>query len=345
MAQLRLSDAIEDFLQFRTMNNKAKGTLKQDRSVLTKFLTVNGNIYCHNITSRHVTLHMQEAGKTKQPASLRNDHNSLAAFFGYCRHMRYMPPDSNPLYGRDLPPAAKRERERLHITQFPTLLDAAERRSDRDRMLVAILIYLMVRDNEAAAIRIRDVDLEAGYITIRVSKKKGVYEDRMPISTELDRELRRWLTIYTTAVGPLDPNYFLLPARDTKPIFDAESGKIVGQESRAYKAQESIGRTGRIVNPILESIGFPVVDRFGRRSGEGSHTIRRSGARAYFDVLVANSYDGALRVVQAMLHHESLIQTEHYIGITADRRTRDELIRGQFMFTAGSNVVPLKQAE
>jgi integrase len=57
------------------------------------------------------------------------------------------------------------------------------------------------------------------------------------------------------------------------------------------------------------------------------HTLRRSAARQMFDALVeTRHWDGALRVVQALLHHSTL-ETEQYIGLSTEILTRDEFLR------------------
>lgn len=326
-----VTDAVDEFERFRRSQDIAKGTLKQQRGILTRFITVNGNVYCDKINETHVTRHMEDAAKTKQPQSMRNDHQALAVFFSWCRHTKRMPPDSNPLYGRRLPQNSQRERERVHVSKFPALIEAAGQRCSRDRALVSVILYTLLRDREVADLRVRDVDLEGGWLSARISKKKRVFEDRLPISQELDEELRLWLTHYTEQVGGLHPNYYLIPSRATRPIL-GPNGRIVANANAFLKPQSQFTQTAKILRPLLESVGFPVVGRDGNLSYEGAHTLRRSGARALFDRLVHDSHDGALRVVQAQLHHASMTETERYIGITADRRTRDEIIRGQRMY-------------
>lgn len=327
-----LSDAVEAYMRHRTSQSYSKGTLKVDRQVLTKFLAVTGNIYCHQITDRHVQRHFEEVSKTRQAASLKNDHGVLVRFFKWARHTSRMPVDSDPMFGRRQPKAIKRERNRLPVSRFAEFLEAAEGRDPRDRALCALLLYTLCRDSEVTDLRIRDLDLRAGWLKVRI-EKTGV-EDLLPISEELEREMRRWLTHYAKVAGPLEPWHYLVPARSVYPIHD-ERGRILRHESN-YRPAKQVGGAGRIVNPILEKIGFPVVDENGKPCGEGSHTIRRSGARALFDALVDGGYDHALRLTQSMLHHSSVTMTERYLGITADRRSRDDIIRGKALYPSAS---------
>ena len=335
-----LSDSVDAYMRHRTSQNYSRGTLKVDTQVLKKFLAVCGNIYCHQITHRHVERHFEEVSKTRQAASLKNDHGVLVRFFKWARHTGRMSVESDPMFGRRQPKAVKRERNRLHVTRFTELLEAAEARDPRDRALCALLLYTLGRDSEITDLRIRDLDLSAGWLKVRIHKTGQ--EDTLPVSVELDREMRRWLTHYAAISAPLQPWYYLVPARAVFPVQDGQ-GRILRHDSD-YRPEKKIGGAGRIVNPILDSIGFPVVDENGKPCGEGSHTIRRSGARALFDDLVEGGYDHSLRIVQSLLHHSSVTMTERYIGITADRRSRDDIIRGKTMFHVDEgNVVPMNR--
>lgn len=333
-----LSPAIEDFLRFKRSQDFSKGTVNNYQQILKRFLATNGNIWCHSIKERHVNMHFEEASRTRKASSLRNDHGVLSQFFKWARHTGRMPVDTDPMFGRRQPKPIKRERNRVPVSDFARLLDAAGDRDPRDRALVGLLLYTLMRDSEITSLRVRDVDLQGGWISARIHKTRQ--EDLMPISAELDAELRTWLTHYGNSVGGLNPGDYLIPSRHTNPVRGAD-GRIVRHDGR-YKPEKPIGPAGVIVKPTLERIGFPVVGTEGEPLNEGAHTIRRSGARALFDHLIDQKDERALRVVQAMLHHSSSEMTERYLGITADRRSRDELLRGQWMYAVPTeNVVSL----
>lgn len=326
----QLSDAIEDYRSWRKSQDMAKGTLANDKVILTRFLTTVGNIYVSSITERHVTNYFSEVAKTRRPSSLKNDHQTLSSFFAWARHTKRMGLDIDPMFGRRLPKVRTRERHRIHVSDFPRMLEIAAERDHRDRAMVALLLYTLARDVEATDLRVGDVDLKAGYIIMRVPKSH--LEDSMPISAELDHELRLWLTYYAEQVGELQPGYYLLPKRSARLTHrDPETGRVLGCEFM-YHPTERMGPASKPLKPILEAVGVPVTDAQGRPLWEGAHTLRRSGARALFDHLAVEGYDQPLRVVQAMLHHKSIKDTERYIGISADRRTRDELIKGRAMY-------------
>lgn len=336
----QLSDAIDDYMRFRKSLDLAKATLLTQRTVLQRFLAVNGNIWCQSISDQHIIRYFEEAGKTKEPASLRNDYGVLSGFFDWLRQTRRMAMDNNPLYGRRRPKVVKRERNKLSVSKFPALLDAAEARSPRDRAAIAVLLYTLARDAEVTSLRIRDVDLSSQHIRIRRHKTRQ--EDSLPICSELDAELRRWLITYTEDVGYLEPHFFLVPSRISQGV-RGEKGIIRGQQHVRYTPENEIPQLAKIVTPALDDIGFPVRDENGNPLREGAHTIRRSGARAMYDGLVDRGHDGALRIVQSFLGHASLTQTETYVGVTADRRTRDDLFAGKPMYGLGE-VTQLRKA-
>lgn len=336
-----LSDAVDDYERFRKSTDIAASTIKVQRTTLTKFLATTGNVWCHQVTSLHVTRFFEQAAKTRQPQTLRNDYTVLEGFFEWARKTKRMGSDTDPMYGRRKPKRAQKERFRLHVSKFPLLLDAAERRSPRDRIGCALVLYTLLRDGEVTDLRIRDVDLEGGWITARIHKSR--LEDRIPICEELDGELRKWLTTYTEEVGYLEPHYRLVPSRDTKGIPDAQ-GVLATQEHVRFVPDRKVPALGKLVSPALADLGVPLRDAQGRPMGEGAHTLRRSGARAMFDALVGSGYDHALRVVQSFLHHSSQQTSEQYIGVSADKRSRDDLFRGRRMYDLGAErVTPLRR--
>ena len=136
--------------------------------------------------------------------------------------------------------------------------------------------------------------------------------DMVPMCTELDQEVRRWLTAYAEECGPLQPEWLLIPG-----------SKSAGYQKQTYDTSRSMAKPELVVQAALP--GF-------NAERTGMHLLRRSSARAMFDTLVEAGYDGALRRVQTWLHHASAKQTEEYIGVTLDRDQRDRETIGQSKF-------------
>lgn len=337
-----LQAATDEYLYHRESQGISKATLRNDGYALRQLITIVGNIYVENVTARHVDTYFTSCAKTQGAATRRLYHGNLDRFFRWCASTGKSPRYHNPLEQRRAPKVEEKERRRLHVSQFPALLDATTHA--RNRMALSLGLYLFLRASEMASLRIRDVDLQAGTILVTVHKSRK--QDLMPISRELSGELRRWLTYYTTEQGPLNPDWYLVPAK-TPPILLGER-----RGEAKLKPTVSVRKLEQPVQEALVAIGWMTPSRPKHRTltgisgeGEGIHTLRRSGARALFDVLVetGGTYDGAGRTVQAMLHHAWFATTEHYLGITVDKERRNALLTGETMFPnlTESNVVQL----
>jgi integrase len=201
-------------------------------------------------------------------------------------------------------------------------------------MVVALGLYTLLRDQDMAALRVGDVDLNTGHIRTTITKSKTT--DDVAISGDLDPEVRRWLTAYQSRIGTLHPDMFLVPRQRASRVRNDLTGRYIDGRTVGmpgeYVPFGQIRKLSYIVTPLIELMGYPVVDDNGNSLREGAHTLRRSGARAYYDYFVAQGRADALRVVQTMLHHKNSLMTQHYIGLREDRATRDELVRGVTIF-------------
>lgn len=328
-----LQDAANDYHYHRQAAGIAHNTRRSELIVTRSFITVVGNIYVENVTDRHIDQWFAHTSQTRSANTRVLDHGVLSRWFAWCASTKRAPRYFAPMAGRKPPRKEEHERRRVHVSQFPALLDTATH--PRDRIVLALGLYLFLRASEVTSLRVRDVDLAAG--TVNVNVHKGKRHDVMPVSTELASELRRWLTRYTQECGPLNPDWWLCPAK-TPPTFQGGQPRL--------KPDSPVSNPQTIVHRALIGIGW-TTDTGGSTPGagqrEGVHTLRRSGARALYDTRVDNggTYDGAIRVVQAMLHHKSVTTTEHYIGLDIDIARRNDLIAGNTMYPAltADNVV------
>lgn len=325
MSDIKIGDIIPDYLQWRKRQGFAANTTRNDESALgylTK--TLSPERLVRDIYPSDISDVLDACLMKRSPASVNAVHATLSGFFQWCRANQIIKPDHNPMLGVRYKKVAVKERNRLRVDEFPAFLDAAP--DPRHRMMAALGIYLFLRSSEAISLRVKDVDLIAGTIAVTIHKTNDF--DRMPISAELDIELRRWLTHYRHVMGNLDPNWKLIPpvARGFR-------------DSDCYNPEGKISKPEDIIKRCLDAYGWE--DTY----WEGMHCLRRSGARAWFDTLVEMGTDGALRLVQTQLHHRSVTMTERYLGLSGDRINRDKRLKGQAMFPASTqeNVVPLKR--
>lgn len=340
--KIRLAEATDRFLVSLEAQGRAKNTRRNYEGVLRRFLRINGDLFVVNLDGRHIDQHFIAAKATRDLASLGIDHACLARFFGWLVQNRHISRFSNPMEGRKAPPAGRKERNRVTVKDFARLLDAAGEHHPRDRMVVALGLYLFLRPSEIVTLRIGDVSLDAG--DVRIFRHKTRQADVLAISADLDRELRAWYTYYSQQQGRLDPRWFLVPSKKSKPMTrDPRTGWLVVAEAQPVllNPDRPISRIHEIAQRAFEAIGYPTRDENGKPLNEGMHTLRRSAARARFDALETRGYDGAVRHVQTWLGHATMAQTEHYLGLQLDRVKRNELVRGKPMFDTGTNVVPL----
>jgi len=330
----RLQEAIDQYLGHRKANGYSPNTLRNDRRAIDALLLAAGNIQCDNLTPGHVDTVIETAAHRLSDASLNTFQASLAAFCKWGAGRGILPPGL--MAGRRYRKVMRKDRTIIEPSRFAHLLDSAGTNHPRDRALVAVGLYLMLRQSEATDLRVGDVHLDRGLITVRVFKTRQV--DDMPISAELDTELRTWLTLYTASCGPLRPEWYLLPSRTSHAMVRGADGRYIRTEQKAgLRPLRPVGRPEDVVRRAMNTAGVPTSER------EGMHTLRRSGARALFDELTASGFDGALRTVQTFLHHASGQMTERYLGITIDRHQRDQAYAGKPLFPslAASNVVRL----
>ena len=210
----KLSDVYDEYLTFMRSMGLADNTIRNVQGGIGGLVREYGDMRVNNITTAHISAYFLEMSKVRSPSSLENLHSLLVRFFRYCVETGYVKPHANPMSGRRRPKVTKRERLRIPVHRFPELLELAGARfQPRDRILVALGLYTLLRDQEMARLRVRDIDLGAGHIKADISKSH--LEDYLPISGDLDVELRRWYKAYQKGVGQLKPDYLLLPSHLT----------------------------------------------------------------------------------------------------------------------------------
>lgn len=322
-----LSESIEDYMAHRAARRKGNSParLKSIRITLRRFLTVTGNIITENIHEGHVDTYFRVAAKTR-PRSLTLDASDLRGFFAWAIRTRRAGRNGNPMADHDVPAAPPRPWRGFHISKLPALLDSATH--PRDRILLALACYVLGRSIEFTTLQVADVDVDAGYIAYTITKTGKA--DLVPISQELDGELRQWLTWYGEHMHQKpDPGWFLVPAK-TPP---APNGyKSVDPLTAKLRPTRQMQEPHDVAQRALIAIGYPIRDSLGKSAGEGMHTLRRSIARALHDQLREEGDPNPVETVRAVLNHSTERETRRYIGLETSREHRDARIKGQLMF-------------
>lgn len=333
-----LSEATARYLESRK-TRVALNTLRADAAALRRLVGVLGDPPLTAVGEDDIDDYFLD--QADLGAATRNLRLSkIQAFFAYAlgrgwitenpatERRRLLEPEADPLF--------------VPVEQFPALLDAA--RNPRDRMIVALGLYLFLRSSEVQSLRWLDVDQARGHIYTMQHKTKT--RDRMPICSELAEELigyRRW---YTDQSGEIQPEWYLVPGLKTMVVAPSAWGYGDTPDGRFRRLPQPrfilfpwkpTPKPHRAVQAALAAIDLPVLQ-------QGGHTLRRSGARALFNVLrETDDVTGALQTVKTMLHHKSTIMTERYLGIQPERERRDARLKGRSMFGLGeAEVVELE---
>ena len=328
-ALVRLSQARGEYVAHLAARRLAVSTVENHANTTKHLIRAVGDLPVVKVTGAHVD--RMFAANPWHQSTVNSRIGHLRAFFGWCRSRGYLQRDRDPMFGYRSQRVPEQPRTRIPRQEWARLFDACE--SSTERVVIATGLYLFLRASEQQGIQLRHVNLADGEIDVWRRKTKAW--DTMPISAELDGYLREQITWLTSELGA-DGEAFLMPIRTRRLRHDPVTGQLL-RGTAPYDVTRPFSTPHRVVQSVLARCGYPT-------KHEGEHTLRRSGARAYFDELAGNGYDGALRRVQSMLGHSSSLMTEIYLGLDLDRVKRNDDLRGKPMFTSdATNVVQLRR--
>jgi integrase len=324
---MRLSDARDAYLTHRSSTGIAENTVKNDRQAIRRLIDTVGDIRMADLGPGHMDALISSmlAGGRFAPGTVNVTQSSLSAWFRWARARGYMGMMQDPIADRRYVPAQPTPKLIIPLGDFPRVIDSVD--EPRDKALIIAGLFLMLRQSEICDLRVRDLDLQAGYIDVR--RFKTYSKDRLPITPDARPYFAEWMITYQECAGLLRKDDYLIPAREN-----------IGQFGSAYRLRPDrpISRSADIVRRVLEPLGFS-------DTRMGVHILRRSAARAAFDEMAADGYDGALRTVAAWLGHKSVTTTELYLQIDLDRASRDKRFTSQPLYPSlqATNVVPLRK--
>lgn len=323
MSKITLWEARGEYLEHLKAQGAAESTIRNHGLAVDHAMNRWGAIDLRDVGPAEITEYFARPDWSIATTNLYL--RMLRAFLAWCRQRGYMSLDVDPTAGWKSRKPDRRPRTWLTLTEMQQLLDAAW--CPRDRALIALGAFAMLRGSETCSLRVRDVDLERGELHIWRQKTKEA--DLMPICIELEDELRTWLREYQAQCGRLDPDWLLVPARGPIPMTALPgTGRLVPTgEPAPLKPTCRITKPHSIVRRAMRDIGLD-------RIGDGAHVLRRSSAQLLLERLSVEGHDSALRRVSSMLGHKSVTTTEIYLSIDMARQERNRLLRGQRMFTS-----------
>jgi integrase len=321
----KVGDAAETYLR----NVKAQTSrinFNMASSVVRRFEIRVNNCQVGSLTAEHVEDFFYGSGRslssTCKPQTLGAYKTRLKSFLRFCHRRGWLTLSPDVLL-EGITPKTRTNRNRYRMTrpELRTLLDAAT--DPRDRALAAFVANTGVRISEAITLTVRDVSFPKGELYVKLWKTKD--EVTLPMSSDLDRELRVWLTAYAAEVGELQPGYRLFP-----PHFPSrfQKGKYTTQRPLRINPHGQISNPRVIIQDLAKRAEIEL------EPGDGWHTLRRSFGRILYEDARAHGHDDALRLTQAALNHSRAETTERYLGLDLERQRYEAMMKGKPFLTA-----------
>lgn len=333
VTKLRISEASLRYADHCRARKLADSTIRSRVAGLARMRQVIGDLLLDSISGEHVDRVFNHY--SWEPTTRNKRIGEYRSFFAWAKGCRYMSQQANPMFGwRQKTPPMKRQL-RIPFAEWSRLFDACQH--PQERIVIATGLYLFLRSSEQQALRVGCVDLQSNLID--VWRPKTQVWQTLPIPSELAVELRSWLT-YLSERYELRDDHHLICSRNKDMRHDPKTHLWI-PGSGTLNLERPVYKPNLIVQRVLRRAGYDF------DKGIGEHTLRRSGARALFDSLVGEGYDGALKTVQALLGHKFSNVTEIYLGIDVEQRRVLDKFAGRLMFPAAASatIVPILEGK
>lgn len=191
----------------------------------------------------------------------------------------------NPSSVIEAPKTSKKLPVFLSNQEVETLLSATAGKSGkdmRDRAMLELLYATGLRVSELVNLKIREINLEAGYL---MTTGKGKKERLVPVGESARERIRDYMETVRCRQDPLNGSTYLFLSRLNEPMSRQAFWNIIKKRAKMAGITQTIS----------------------------PHTVRHSFATH----LLANGAD--LRSVQMMLGHSDLSTTQIYTHVTTER--------------------------
>jgi site-specific recombinase XerD len=202
-------DPVSEYLAHLTIQSISVATQRASRSDLTRFGTWWETKYQQPFDLRYVVDRDLRSWKQQRqqddgaaPATINRNLSTLRRFFSWAVEQHLLV--ENPTRGIEDVPSVPLAPRSLPDQAVDALLRTVRNERDprlrlRDEALLALLIYTGLRVQEVCDVQLRDVDLAGGTVTVRSGK--GGKARRLPLHTDAQRLLQRYLNEVRCPVG------------------------------------------------------------------------------------------------------------------------------------------------
>ena len=278
-----MSNAIQEYItylhDFRKISHNTEVSYKRDLKKaeeyfeeqnvpdITKATETNLNSYLLYLERDHMS-----------PATVSRNIASLRSFYQYLLRMHRI--EDDPSVSLKSPKVEKKVPEILTVEEVQKLLEQPNTQTDkgiRDETMLLILYSTGIRVSELVNLRVKDLNLEVGYLTCRENGK----ERTIPLSAETEDSIHTFMDSARTR---------LLKGRESEYLFSNCSGSPMSRQG-FWKILKSYSSAAGITKDITP------------------HTLRHSFAAH----MLKNGAD--IRNVQKMMGHADIATTQMYMRL------------------------------
>ncbi|OII61236.1 hypothetical protein BJP40_06840 [Streptomyces sp. CC53] len=321
-----LHEAVVRFTQAQQAHGVPAGTIKQYRLVNNRLAGRFQGRQVAGIRESDLADFLYGDGGIlvgRGPKTGTSYRSAINALFRYAKHKGWIRQElrcpKSPFRERGAPHEIAPTR--LQEDELGLLIEKAEH--PILRCMIAVAASTALRISDIRKIKLSDIDLQTGDLYVWVLKT-GRF-DALPLTLDLEEEIRRYLAWYTKdSAIPTAERIYLFPGWSRR---NAAGTGYVYYVPDPTKHCSYMWATERL-KALLVSCGIHL------EAGEAWHAIRRSVARIYFDRLRDEvSHDHALRETMVFLGHKNQETTERYLGLQAEVAARNTRLRGQRFLT------------
>ncbi len=196
---MKIKELHEQFChEARVIRNLSPATVRWYKCTARQFLNWSGLIYLEDVTTEKIRQYLYD-GRIERKWTVDtflNYYKGLKSFFKWCVSRGYM--EKNPIEGIERPRLERKLPKRITKQEAMKLLEysfhtkyAYRFERYRNRALFAVMIYSGLRAQEVLNLRLNDVDLSNGIISVNLGK--GGKDRIVPVCGALSKVLREYL--------------------------------------------------------------------------------------------------------------------------------------------------------